>query len=49
MCAQLGVYIMPKSFNSRPQKLSTTSLIKNDIKILYAVIKHDDHDIDQSL
>ena len=28
--------------------LSTTSLINNDIIILYALIKHDDHDIDQS-
>ena len=40
---------MPKSFNSRPKKLSITSLINNYIMILYALIMHDDHNIDQSL
>ena len=40
---------MPKSFNSRPKKLLITSLINNYIMILYALIIHDDHDIDQSL
>ena len=40
---------MPKSLNSRPKKLSTTSLINNYVMILYALIMHDDHDIDQSL
>ena len=38
---------MPKSFNSRPQKLSATSLIHNNIMIFHALIKHDDHDINQ--
>ena len=38
---------MPKNFNSRPKKLSTTSLIKNNIMIFYAL--HDDHDINESL
>ena len=37
---------MPKSFNSRPKKLSTTSLINNNIMILYALIMPDNHDID---
>ena len=34
---------MPKSFNSRPKGLSMTSLIM----ILYALIMHDDHAINQ--
>ena len=40
---------MPESFNSRLRKLSTTLFINNNIMILYALIMHDDHDIDQSL
>ena len=39
--------LMPKSFNSRPKRLSMTSWSNNNIIIRYALIMHDDHDIDQ--